>query len=857
MATKVQQMQRFENAQDRPRRLPTVERIEAPRSGGLPAVPINWYPKQSNALMFADKLLGTAKVATALAETEAGKQYKEAQSRAMRGDFTIDDSGLFTFTKEQQRALSEVEGKLDADKAFNTLMQESEKWKQDLAADGNLSPAQRVAIFTERVRAASFGQLDNTKDSDYIRAKGSDLHRRASSIIDNYLHTTVGTQLQREEDMTGQVFHNALRDMPTGLSGQEEADYRIMALREFQYDYNKITGKPFSAAKRLIAPMIQDLVVSGDVDTLERIKDAEMLDGSTLAGMGMISKATLESANDNAVRAEERKLKRESLTFEENYRVYGSQASALYGRTLMLSKLSGEDKMSEIAKIEEETTALIQTLQGLPEGVLDPDKRNYLMGNLKKQQDTAAAGGPKDIMPKALQDTIRELLPSDTDAAMRLIREYPQYELPPELQRVGQAAWSYKDTESRQVREHTLWGAEVLDQVKRPPTDPLNPQRWTASEEYKTALRVFEQTAIEVEKEFPEMGLEARKAETEKRFFTRYEKETPDVRSERMMAETVFDISRNASGERNPVEIASAVAQFPSMDDVNRNELVNSLELNGNLSAEQKRTLLSVVASKSDVEFQEKLNGLVTTRESLETLSKADPLQPRQFFGKHGNDLFVPLTPVSDHRVLIVEKTAKGGLRVVEKALTDMTSSDVPAVGPYPRDAKVVINGKVVPVSSLDNWGDFAWLDKEAEPISSDPRVPIYNPKGYPDGDVPRPTGRYALFHGNFTNREKPLEDHMLDVPLSEREVRLSGSGGGLYRYIAGKFAKPIRYGDCTPEQRQSALTPPYDPELVVLTKGGEAIKLKNFVHKGRPELLSSTPVNLMSTKQQIQLLSQ
>lgn len=852
MATKVQQMQRNEGSNYRERRTPTVESLSVPRASGLPSSPVAWYPTQARGLDFAERLLGAAGTASSLMNTEAGKQYKDAQARAMRGDFAVNDNGLFTFTGAQQRAISEVEGTLDADKAVNELSVSAEEWRKELAADQNLSSAQRVAEFTRRVRESSYGKLSSTKDSDYLLAMGSKLHGKAEGIISQYRNQAIEEDLKHEADMTGQVFHNQIKEMPAGLDAEQESAYRTGALRSFYNNWTKVTGKSFDAAKPYLEQVVQDMTVAGDAEGLERLADAPLPDGRTMSSMGLITKATLETSRENEIKLINRESAKADQVFKENYKVYGTQAASLMGRVSALRDLTGADKLAEVSKIDADGAELLKTINALPPTALNPQMREDLIKTIDNQRTVAAYGGPRQIMPEAMKQELTTLVLEDTEAAYRMIRSNPQYIVPPELDSIQKEAWSFKDVKESQAKDEMLWSLGVVNQMQHPPVDFINRVAFENTPEYKEATLFLAQTLLDVKKELPDVGVTGQRMEVENRFYAKFPKEGADVKGMREGAEKAFSAAVSVNPKANPDKMLDAVAQFSQMDDANKRQFLKLVQSNPNLDADQRATLLAIANSGSDgATMNAALGELVTTREALEARATADLNQPKQLFGRHGNDVFKPLTPLADHRILVQENG-----KLVEKAPQDVSSADKAATGIYPVGARVVKGSKIIPVSSIDNEADLKLLDKEAEPVSKDPAVPLYNPRGYADSMVPRPSYREPLLNLNLTNREKPLEEHLVCIlpdpstPVDEYKRR--------YRIPSGVTVAVKKYGELTDSEKGRLMSAPFDPDYHVIANGGgskSVVKMKDFFGNQMKTIVSAKPVEFMSAREQIDLL--
>ena len=861
MATKTQQLVRYENGRYRDRRTPTVDPIRAPRSPGLPAVPVNWFPKQSQALGFAQKLLGAAPVITSLMKTEAGEQYKEARARAMRGDFTIDDSGLFTFTAEQQRALSEVEGTLDADQASAELRLQAREWQQELAENEALTPADRVALFTQRVREASYGSLSNTRDSDYLIAKGNGIHRTASALIGNYTSQTVRAELEHEQSMTGQVLSNRLAEMPSELTPEEETAFRTQALTDFYRNWTRITGQSIRSdgAKAQIKPMLMDLIASGDVESLERLKDMKFPDGSTLEGMGLINKSVLESAVRQADKLEEDAIRQKQRIWRDNQQLYGSKSVDFYGRTLQLSGLNAEEKSNRISEIVSGIDETMAELSALPDDAMEYQGKQRLLTQLDQYRSLAIQGGPQEELPESARKMLFNLVNTDYEAALPLLREYSQYRMPTELSAPMREALSYNDAIARQGRERQLWMTSTLAEVRQSHPEyqynefniPVKELSWEETREYAKAQSLLSSAYDRITQEHPEWSLEERRAEAEKVLFSRFERLNPEQSMELQTIKESLRQAETVNPSTDPEDLVRLSASFAVMDPANKRRFAENLMRNPALDHEQKATVQALLSSPDAEQAQ---GQIITTEESIRMMEQADPNNPKQYFGRHGNKLFKPMTTLSSHRILVLETTESGGLRVVEKEPNAVSSIDKPLTGLYPSGARIVRGTEIVPISELSEERDLALLDQQSAPINPDPGVPVYNPNAYPDNEIPRPTVDGALFGINLTNRNKPLDDHMVickvpgDFPQPTRWTPKRN----------GNVVVMKRYGDCTEEMKKNIVSAPFDPDYRVLVnvRGKyQVVQMRNYLSSRDVSFVTSEPVDFMSAKEQIKLL--
>ena len=355
-----------------------------------------------------------------------------------------------------------------------------------------------------------------------------------------------------------------------------------------------------------------------------------------------------------------------------------------------------------------------------------------------------------------------------------------------------------------------------------------------------------------ITREHPEWSLEERRAEAEKVLFSRFERMNPDQAMEIQGARETIQQAETMNPNADSASVQRLLAGVSVMDPANRAQVYTGLMRNPSLDREQKATVQALFTSPNAAQV---LGEVITTEESIRMLEQSDPNNPKQYFGRHGNKLFKPMTTLSSHRILVLETTESGGLRVVEKEPNAVSSIDKPLTGLYPSGARIVRGTEIVPVSELSEERDLALLDQQSAPISPDPGVPVYNPNAYPDNEIPRPTVSGALFSGNLTNRNKPIDDHMVIFypdPLSRYPAEAR------FRLPGGAEAAAKRYGDCTEKEKSRIITPPFDPDyrVVVRCRGQyKVIKMNDYRKHGGAEFVTSKPVDFMSAKEQIKLL--
>ena len=380
---------------------------------------------------------------------------------------------------------------------------------------------------------------------------------------------------------------------------------------------------------------------------------------------------------------------------------------------------------------------------------------------------------------------------------------------------------------------------------------PIREKEWEKTQEYANAVSLLSSTYDRVTREHPEWSLEERRAEAERVLFSRYAKEDVETRAERVDAKELLRRAETLDPKRDPEGLLQISSGFSSLNPVNRRALIGGFLRNPKLDSEQKSTL-EALAGAPDSELAR--SQLITTEESIRRMEQMDPRNPRSFFGEHGNHLYKPITTLESHRILIQEKGEDGSIRLVEKEPKDVSSFDRPVTGLYPRDARIIRGTEIVPINALSTEDDLSLLDREPTGVHPDPSVPLYNPGAYPDQEVVRPTRDGALFYSNLTNRNKPLDDHMIitvfpvegALPLPGMQIR------------NGNVVMMKRYGDCTEEMRKNAVTPPFDPDYRVLVKirgKYRVIPLGDYLNYPYIRFVSSKPVDLMSSQEQIQLL--
>ena len=605
--------------------------------------------------------------------------------------------------------------------------------------------------------------------------------------------------------------------------------------------------------------MLMDLVASGDVESLERLRDLKFPDGSTLEGMGLITKPVLESASRQADKLEEDAIREKQRIWRDNQQLYGSKSVDFYGRTLQLSGLSAEEKSNRISEIVSGIDETMAELSALPDDAMEYQGKQRLLTQLDQYRSLAIQGGPQEDLPESTRKMLVDLVNTDYEAALPVLREYASYRMPTELSAPMREALSYNDAIARQGRERQLWVSSVLSEVKPTQTeyryDEFNiPQRqldWPETREYARAQSLLLSAYDRATQEHPEWSLEERRAEAEKVLFSRVERMNPDQAEEIQSVRESIRQAEIINPNMESREILKLSTSFAVMDSANKRRFAENLMRNSSLDMEQKATVQALLSAPNPGQLQSQI---ITTEESIRTMELADPNNPKKYFGVHGNKLFKPLTTLATHRVLVREKDDKGHWHVLEKEPNQVSSDSTVLTGLYPSGARIIRGTEIVPISELSDERDLALLDQQSAPVNPDPGVPVYNPNAYPDNEIPRPAVDGVLFGINLTNRNKPLDDHMVIC-------KVPGSFPQPTRWTPKRNGNVVvmkRYGDCTEEMKRNIVSAPFDPDyrvLVTIRGKYQVIPMKEYLDHRDVAFVTSEPVDFLSAREQIKLL--
>lgn len=590
MATKVQQSQRWNGVRDRvtQRRGTTVE---TPRFYGvsrLPSNPVAWYPESSAALGFAEKLLGTAPFLEGMLRTEAGNQYKKARARAMRGEFTLDDSGLFTFKKEQQRAISEVEGALSGVDAVNTLSSQALELEKELSSS-DLTPAQKVAAYTTKMRELAYRTFEgNTADTDYVLAKGTEIHRFLEGITSGYRERTIRNQLAQEQNQVVTLFRSRVNQLGSGLSGEEKAAELQTAMAEFSRNMKRVTGVDASLTPEVLKQLTRELVSTGNREVLEKLRGTAVGEtGATMESLGLITDTVLEEADRaylSVLRRREQEKALKSVAAVEKYtRSFGSFDTSL----LDLGKLSGEDRMTKARELSNSFSEMIRQVNSDTE--LSEDARQNLRNMLSRFQMMASNGGMTRPLAVEEMAALRSMLDrNDVSGMTRFFRENPNVE-PGVFKAYRDMAFSVSRTAQAELLERKEWSDYVVLSSDLGADDPMV----SARERQESARQELYRYYLEEKNQNKEGGETAWREGAEKRFRQKYHQLTRDEASSR---ETMANFQRKL---REPVADFAELSDLPVIaskaGEADYQQLKENLLNNPSLSDEAKGRLRGIL----------------------------------------------------------------------------------------------------------------------------------------------------------------------------------------------------------------------------------------------------------------------
>lgn len=590
MATKVQQSQRWNGIKDRVTRQRGTT-VDTPRFYGvsrLPSNPVAWYPESSIGVGFAEKLLGASSVLAELMKTEAGEQYRKAQARAMRGDFTIDDSGMFTFKKAQQRAISEVEGSLSGVDAVNDLSSRAVELEKELASS-DLTPAQRVSAYTTKLREMAFQSFEgNASDRDFVLAKGKEIHRFLDGMTENYRNRTIQNQVAQEQNQVITLFRSRINQLASGLTGEERAAEIRTAVLEFSRNMKQVTGVDASMTTGALRDLVKELTSTGNREVLEKLKSTSVGDtGATMESLGLITETVLESADSaylGILRRREQEKALKSAAAVENYtKEFGSFDNSL----LELGKLSGEDRMTKAQELSGTFSEMIRKVN--EDKSLTEDSRQTLRNMLSRFQSMASNGGMTRPLAVEEMAALRSMLDrNDVSGMTRFFRENPNVE-PGVFKAYRDMAFSVSKTAQSELLERKEWSDYVVLSSDLGPDNPMV----SARERQENAKQELYRYYLE-EKNLNKEGDETAWREgAEKRFRQKYKQLTRDEASSR---ETMANFQRKL---REPVADFAELSDLPVLasgaNEADYQQLKENLLNNPSLSDGARERLRSIL----------------------------------------------------------------------------------------------------------------------------------------------------------------------------------------------------------------------------------------------------------------------
>lgn len=836
MATKSQINARFQGHQYRPRENPSVQPVQAPGLGSLPATPLDWHPQQSGAVQFMEKLFGQADTVAKLAHTEAGKQYQEAKARALRGDYTVDDSGLITFRGAQQKALSEVEGAVDAETESNRLMEFSENLKRQLASNPNLTPAQRVAAYTDQMRKQSYNGLSSAKDKDYLIAKGARVHDTANRLINAYRASTVNGELQAEKDKVASAFTADLNRMPSS-DPETRLDYTKACLSRFADNWTKVTGgQPVSTGKEYLTQFVRDRVAKGDRDTLEQLKDYEISKGVTLSGLGVITQAHLEAADDRAIsniRKENAMVKAREEAFLRGWdRTYTQNLF----KTRELHDKTGEEyetAQSELFQYVEEQRKLIQESDALT-----PGTREAIMKRMDQMDVWIGRGGaPVNMTANELEQMTALRNSGNLDAVYDWFRANPQKMAPPDLAQIQTAAFAGTDESRQTLRDNTEWTKRVYSNSSFPMLEPGESQEQFKMRMFSTINSLFE----DAKKKDPQGSPASWRSAAEAEFRKTYPALNEQQKTAAEVSKKAFMAVRSNLNTVDGAEVTNLLSSVKALPSTDQEQIRNALSQNTTLPASSLKNLEHIIKNP----------------ENAKKFFIYNPVAEYDYF---------PLNP--KYKINSVE-------RFSEKAASAVfVKNDNGMLEQRPwNKISIADEGKIMtgPISNkakfLDDDGTVrnVWdikHEEELKKVVTRQRTPMRT-GGTPENPIGHDLSDWEYGNEmelpNFSNQDLPLKDHYVFV-------RRSGLKSN--QPFQMKYSDMLAFNSSLPEgdsQRVQVLSTPFDPNRTVAVQGGgwfgrnRVIKLKDLTlgtFSRQVEFMSQSPLEIMSFDEQVKLLS-
>lgn len=793
MATKTQVNTRYNNEKYRGHQNPSIRPEKPGQSLSVPHLASTWKSPNFDAVNFMDKLFGSADALMKLAKTEEGKQYRQAQARALRGDYTIDDSGLITFKGVQQKALSEVEGTNDAAVAQDALLQASEEFRKQLAGRDDLTPAQKIQAHRALLQKQAYASLSPDKDTDYLIAKGSRLNVTVNQLSNAYRDATIQSQLNEERDKTVGALQANLNMMPVGISKEAQADFMKGSLAKFAESWGIVTGQPISSASPVLKKHVNDLVAKGDRELLLHLKDFEIGKGVTMESLGIITEATLDSADRQAISL----IQRDTAMREAQAKKYvfdvGNQMYQIYQSA---QKYSGMD----MEKYLEQQTSDLNSLAELKTAIsnsnaLSADVKESLNRRISAMETGIQSGGQLGEMSTDDQIMLHSLNQAgNVDEIVQYFKDNPFIDAPKEFTAFKQMAM--KGDSPDKAMEFNTWMQGVLADTPLPDdggssnTDYASmlggSKRGSSDQATRKMQSDLMSAYLTAKKEIPDGGHDVWAEKAEEIFRKKYPVAQPEQRISMEAGRSAIQIIGKSLNTINTDDMKQLGSNLPQMSDVDKNRFTQKLQTNSTIPQNLKDNFLSIINGQARQED--------FIMPDADNTAAPFPLNP-----KYPNTSTPVLTAKKD--TFVFAKSAGGK---VEQVMTSDISSDREGsilTSPIPWNARFIDEtGEVRKVSELTTEADIAKYTSRRRPAILPDGGTEQNPvardlSGWEHGN--------KLMLPNLSNQEKPLEDHYV-----------------LVRASLGTY-QTRRYGSIPETERADIVSLPFDPDMSVAVREG------------------------------------
>lgn len=846
MATKTQVNTRYNNEKYRERQNPSIRPEKPGQSLSVPHLASTWKSPNFDAINFMDKLFGSADALMKLAKTEEGKQYRKAQARALRGDFTVDDSGLITFRGAQQKALSEVEGTNDAAVAQDALLQASEEFRKQLAGRDDLTPAQKIQAHRALLQKQAYASLSPDKDTDYLIAKGSRLNVTVNQLSNAYRDATIQSQLNEERDKTVGALQANLNMMPVGISKEAQADFMKGSLAKFAESWGIVTGQPISSASPVLRKHVNDLVIKGDRDMLLRLKDFEISKGVTMESLGIITEATLDSADRQAISLMQRDTAMRKAQAEKYVFDVGNQIYKIYQNSQKYSELDMEkyleQQASDLNSLAELKTA-ISNSNALPAEV--KESLNYRISSMEAGIQSGGQLGEMSADDQVMLHSLNQA--GNVEEIVQYFKDNPFVDAPKEFSAFKQMAM--RGDSPDKTMEFNTWMQGVLADTPLPDEGSSNTDYASmfgtsnrgSSVRVKSKMQSDLMSAyLTAKKEIPDGGHDVWAEKAEEVFRKKYPVAKPEQRVSMEAGRSAIQIIGKSLNTINTDDMKQLGSNLPQMSDADKNRFLQTLQTNATIPQNLKDNFISII------------NGQANQDEFImpdaDNTAAPFPLNP-----KYPNTSTPVLT--AKKYTFVFAKSAGGKIELV--VTSDISSDREGSIltSPIPWNARFIDeNGKVRKVSELTTEADIAKYTTRRRPAILPDGGTEQNPvardlSGWEHGN--------KLMLPNLSNQEKPLEDHYVIIDVNADTLNKSTPS-----------YKAVRYGSVI-NQPHLITSAPFDPDMTVavregLTSSPKFRKMRNIgshlsgFWTGRKYVDFVSPISLenMSFEDQVQLFT-